>query len=480
MDGMNFSDGWRDSRSGARYDREDPAHTATVVASFPESDAEDVDHAVRAVADAPTTWGRLGAHERRGVLDRAAGLLRERASAIGDDLSAEEGKPVAEARGEVLRAADVFAYVASSADRECGQVFGSQRPGVTLMTQQRPLGVVAAITPFNFPAFVSSGKIAAALMAGDGVVWKPSPLTPMTGAHVVTALLDAGLPNDVLAYLTGTSAGLGEYLVSHPGIDAVTFTGSSRVGALVEVAAARGAKRAQVEKGGNNPLVAAADADVERVVTAVLEGAFGGTGQKCTATGRLVVARALHDDVVDALRAGALDVVVGPGSDPDTRMGPIVSLPAQQSYERSLAAAEAAGADVFRGGRLPDDPSGGYFVRPAIVTGVDPGDDIARDEVFGPCVTVLPFDDFEDAITIANGTPYGLSAALFSDSLHTTEAFLASVRAGTLAVNVPTTGVEAHVPFGGLKDSGSGPREWGPDALSFYSAESTVAVAAGR
>lgn len=475
MNGRNFVGDWVTAKSGRTFDRENPADITEIVATFPESNGEDVDVAAQVAVRASSTWRMTTPHERKVVLECTATLLRERSDAIGDALVAEEGKTVAEGRGEVLRAADVFAYFASLASAEQGRLFGSSTSRARLETRRRPLGVVAAITPFNFPAFVSSFKIAGALMAGNSVIWKPSPMTPMTGALIVQALLDAKLPPGAIGYLTGTSAELGEALVAHPDIDAVSFTGSTHVGRLVEVAAARHEKRCQVEKGGNNPLIVTADADLEAAAKAVIEGAFGGTGQKCTATSRLIVDRRISDELIDAICDRARDLAIGRGDDPTVFMGPLVSNGAQRSYREAIDKAAREGATIVSGGYAKGDLSHGYFVEPTIVRDVDSKSPLVCDEVFGPMVVVLPYHEIDEAIRLANATPFGLSAGIYSRAIAAVEMFNNRVEAGMLNVNLPTTGVEPHVPFGGLKASGSGPKELGQDALTFYSKEITIA-----
>lgn len=476
MDGCNFIDGWVGAESKLTFQRENPAAASTIVATFPESDRRDVDAAVRAVTSSRSGWGAMSLHERKPILDKAAALLVERAESIGRALVAEEGKTLAEAVGEVHRAAEVFTYFASFATSQQGQVFGSARRGVRLETRHRPLGIVAAITPFNFPAFVSSFKIAGALMAGNAVVWKPSPLTPMTGAHLVTALLDAGLPPNAIAYLNGGSAELGEALVEHPEIAAVSFTGSTQVGHLVELAAVRHGKRFQVEKGGSNPLIVTEDADLDAAADAIIDGAFGGSGQKCTATSRLIVSRRIADALVDAVCDRARSLVIGRGDEAQTFMGPLVSAPARAAFEQAVDRAEAEGATIVRGGQPSVDLAQGHFVQPSVIREAGPGAAIFRDEVFGPTVAVVAYDSLEEAFSLANATSFGLSAGIYTRSLATAAAFGDQVVAGVLNVNLPTTGLEPQVPFGGLKSSGSGPKELGPTALTFFSTETVIAT----
>jgi aldehyde dehydrogenase (NAD+) len=362
--------------------------------------------------------------------------------------------------------------MASLGKRPTGSTFASSQDGAELSTVNRPLGVVAAITPFNFPAFVAAFKVAAGLMAGDAVIWKPSPLTPLTGIGIVQALLDAGLPESVLGYLTGVRAELGERLVAHPDVAAVSFTGSTAVGRQVEMAAARLGKPCQAEKGGHNPLIVFSDADLERAASAVL---------KCTSTAKVLVEASVADELTAMVVELASRVVTGPPDREGTTMGPLVSAGARDRVRAAIDRAVADGAKIAIGGGAPAGEAfaHGHYLEPTVLTGITPGMAIATEEVFGPTVAIVPVESREKALELANDSGYGLSAGIFTGSLAWARRFTSSVRAGTLNVNLPTTGVEPHAPFGGLKDSGSGPRELGPEALDFYTEQSTVALFPG-
>ncbi|MGV9798103.1 aldehyde dehydrogenase family protein [Mycobacterium sp. NPDC003449] len=481
-DFFNHTGGWRPAASGATFQRLCPADIRTAVGDFADSAPEDVDRAVDIARSAQPEWGRRSPIERGAVLAASADLLRDRAEAIGADLSREVGKPRPEAIGEVRRAADVFDHVASLGRRPTGYTFASSAAGAELSTVSRPLGVVAAITPFNFPAFVAAFKIAAGLMAGNAVIWKPSPLTPLTGVGVVQALLDAGLPEGVLGYLTGVQAELGERLVAHPGVDAISFTGSTAIGRQVEVAAAHHGKPCQAEKGGHNPLVVFADADLERAAVAIVDGAFGGTGQKCTSTAKVLVEASVADELTEMVVQRASRVVTGPPDADGTTMGPLVSADARDRVRAAITRAVADGAEIAIGGGVPagDAVANGHYLEPTVLTGVTPGMAIATEEVFGPTVAIVAVESRSEALDLANGTEYGLSAGIYTHSPAWIRRFTTTVRAGMLNINLPTTGVEPHAPFGGLKDSGSGPRELGPEALAFYTEQSTVALYPGE
>lgn len=472
----NYVGEWTAAASGATFQRHCPSEPGSVVGEFADSATADVDRAVEVAAGAQPEWGRRSLLARGAVLAATADLLRVRYGDIGRELATEEGKPLAEGAGEVRRAADVFDYVAGVASRPTGEIFAAPAPDVSVSTTSRPLGVVAAITPFNFPAFVSSFKVAAGLLAGNAVVWKPSPLTPLTGIRMVEALLEAGLPSGVLNYLTGPRAELGERLVTHPGVFAVSFTGSTTVGRTVEIEAARHGKRCQAEKGGHNPLAVLSDADLERAADAVVYGAFGGTGQKCTSTAKVLVEESVADELTTLVEERARRLVIGHSLDEDTQVGPMVSASARDQVADAVSRAVRDGAKMLVGGDLPDGLGDGHFFAPTVLADVTAEMAIATEEVFGPTVAIVRVPDRETALKLANGTEFGLSASVFTRSLEWERRFVNEVRAGLMNVNLPTTGVEPHAPFGGVKESGSGPRELGPKALDFYLENSTVAV----
>lgn len=474
----NHAGGWVDATGGGTYERENPSDTRRTVGTFADSGPEDVALAARAGAAAQPEWAARSGVDRGRVLARAAALLWERSQSIGRELSAEAGKPPAEAAGEVERAADVLDYFAALGRQRVGSSYESARPGVELRTLRSPRGVVGVITPFNFPAFVSSFKVGAGLMAGNAVVWKPSPATPLTGLRIVEAFLDAGLPAGLLSYVTGTSAALGAAVVGDRTIAAVSFTGSTAVGRAVEAAAVARGIPAQVEMGGHNALVVLADADLDRAAAAVVDGAFGGAGQKCTATGRVFVQAAVAEELTVRVLELTGRLRVGPADGPDVQIGPLISRQALEAVVTAVDTAVGGGAEVLCGGeRLTDEPcEHGYFVAPTVLVGVRPDMPIADEEVFGPMVTLTEVADLDKAVARVNDSEFGLSAGIFTTSLAASETFARLAEAGALNVNLPTTGVEPHVPFGGIKASGSGPKELGQGALDFYTNQKTVAV----
>ncbi|KAA0114666.1 aldehyde dehydrogenase [Mycolicibacterium sp. P9-22] len=475
---LNYVGSWSGSAEGRTYRREVPSATAELVGVFAESTPSDIEHAVELATAAQPDWARRTAIARADVLSTAADLIRQRAAEIGRALSWEEGKPLREAVAEVHRGAAALAYCANYAYQSTGVTFASATPGVVKHQRLAPLGVVSIITPYNFPAFVALCKTGAALMAGNTILWKPSPLTPLTGIHLVRAFVDAGLPAGVLSYLTGTSTELGQGLVTHPGIDAVSFTGSTQVGKKIAASAVAHDKRAQAEMGGQNPALVFSDADLDHAAACIVDGAFGGTGQRCTSTARVLVERDVADELTAQIVQRAQELRIGRSLDEHTQIGPMVSEPARAKVAAAVEVARHEGAKVLTGG---DTPFGGlfedgYYYPPTVLSTVTTDMTIAREEVFGPTLAIIEVADRDEAIALANATEYGLSASVHTRSLKWAERFAHGVTAGSLNVNLPTSGIEAHVAFGGLKDSGSGPPELGPDAMRFFSNQVTVST----
>ncbi|HEY3749290.1 MAG TPA: aldehyde dehydrogenase family protein [Pseudonocardiaceae bacterium] len=467
---------WRSAVSAATYDRHNPASTDDSIGRFAESGLADVDEAVKAAATAQPEWQRRGAIARGQVLAEFARRMRAHADDLATCLTREEGKPLAEAKGEVLRSADVFDYFAAEASRPVGMTLASYRPNVRIQTAHYPVGVVAIITPFNFPTFIPALKLGPALLAGNSVIWKPAPATPATGMMVTELLRGSGVPDGVIGYLTGTTAELGAGLVDHPGVDAISFTGSTAVGLAIGTAAARRHARVQQEMGGKNAMVVLADCDLDRAVRMAAESAFGGSGQKCTAAGRILVERKVLADFAAGLTEAAGRLRVGNGLDAGVDLGPVVDA---APVRRIGAAVEDA---IRQGAKVAYDPArepawdGGHFVGPTVVTDVAPGMRLFDDETFGPVAVVTAVDDIDEAIAMATSS-YGLTSAIHTSRLSAVYRFAERVPVGVVNVNQPTTGVEPHAPFGGVLLSGSPHRELGPAALDFYTRGQTQVIA---
>jgi acyl-CoA reductase-like NAD-dependent aldehyde dehydrogenase len=455
------------------------APTEQVAVTF-QADAALAQQAVDAAADAATRWRATSAPARGGVLRKAAELLDERVPVIARDLSREEGKTVAESTREVQLAANIFRYYAAQTLDADGETYPSHDAEMLLYTRREPVGVVAAITPWNFPMSLPSWKLAPALAYGNAVVWKPAELVPLVSVHLTRALVDAGLPPGVLNLVLGKGSTVGNVLVTSPTVDAVTFTGSTQIGRALQLRATESYKKLQLELGGKNPAVVLADADLDRAAEQISVGAFGAAGQKCTATSRVVVERAVADALVKRLAELAGSWRLGDPLDPATTMGPVASADQLATVLRYVDIARSEGLEPVAGGRRADGPlAAGYFVAPTVFTDVEPSATVARDEIFGPVVAVIPVENYEEAVEVANDTPYGLSASVFTNDLSRALHFARESRTGVVRINQSTSGQEYHVPFGGMKDSGTGERELGKAARAFYTESKTVYVGAG-
>jgi aldehyde dehydrogenase (NAD+) len=463
---------WGPSRSGRTYEKRNPARPSELVGELPASSEEDVEAAVEAAGAAFPDWSRRPIAQRAAVLSKAADLIDERVEKIASDMTREMGKPLREARMEAARAGAIFRFFAGEAWRPKGELYEQSASGQALFTIRRPLGVVALITPWNFPAAIPAWKSAPALVYGNTVVLKLAQDAPLTGLHLAAALDDAGLPGGVLNVVIGRGSEVGTPLVRHPQIKAISFTGSVAVGHQVRDEATRLGKRVQLELGGHNPLVVMADADLGKAAEAAYAGAFWSAGQKCTATRRIFVQEPVYEEfrrlLLDRIERGK----VGDPSDPETEVGPIVN---EKQLSEVLAAVEQGrdeGGTLLAGGeRLDDD---GYLMAPTLFEDVRDDAMLSCEEVFGPVTSLYRFATLDEALARANAVEFGLSASIFTTSLEATQRFVAEAQAGILHVNQQTAGADVHVPFGGIKGSGYGPHEQGGAALEFYTEVVTV------
>jgi aldehyde dehydrogenase (NAD+) len=449
-----------------------PAKPSEIVGRFASSNEADVDAAVAAAHAAQTAWGRTSAPARGSVLAAAARALQARVEQVAQAMTREMGKPIREARGEVARAVQILDYFAGEGHRPTGELYEQSASASPVFTSRRPVGVVGLITPWNFPAAIPVWKLAPALAYGNAVVLKLAVDAPGTGLHIAECFAEAGLPAGVLNVLTGSGSTVGAALVRDDRVDAISFTGSVAVGSEVRaVATARGA-RVQLELGGQNPLIVAADAHLDAAVEAAYAGAFWSAGQKCTATRRIYVESAVYHDFRERLLRRIAAGRVGDPTDPATEVGPLVN---ERQLEDVLAAIERGldeGGSVLVGGeRLGHD---GYFVAPTVFEDVDDDSFLSCEEVFGPVTTLYRYSGLEDAIERANAVRFGLSASLYTQSVANAQQFMRELRAGILHVNSQTAGAEVHVPFGGTKASGFGPHEQGRAAIEFYTDVVTV------
>ncbi|MFI6367714.1 aldehyde dehydrogenase family protein [Nocardia sp. NPDC050630] len=452
-----------------------PSDHDDVVGEFTRASADQAEQAVAAAAAAQPGWAALPGARRGAVLDRAGDEIAARAEELADTLAREEGKTLSEALAEVRRASQIFKFHAGEAVRNPGEFLPSVRPGVEILVGREPVGVVTVITPWNFPIAIPAWKIAPALAHGNAVVFKPADLVPASAWHLVDILSRAGVPSGVLNLVMGQGREIGDILTGDPRVNAVSFTGSTAVGEHVRASAQAHGARVQLEMGGKNPLVILADADIDAAVAGALDGAFGSTGQRCTASSRLIVDETIHDRFVDRLREAMAGLIVGDARHADTTMGPVVDEAQLAQDQHYLSVATSEGATLV-GGELLDRPTNGNFMAPALLLDTDNAHTINREEVFGPVASVIRVDGLEEAIAVANDTDFGLTAGIYTASLAASTRFRRASTAGMVMVNLPTAGVDYHVPFGGRGGSSFGPREQGRDARDFYTLTKTCYV----
>ncbi|MFL6179751.1 MAG: aldehyde dehydrogenase family protein, partial [Actinomycetes bacterium] len=455
-----------------------PSDVSDVVGDFAHATVADAEAAVLAAKEALPRWAFATPQERSEVLDRAGDEVVRRADELGDLLAREEGKTLSEARGEVVRAGQVLKFHGGQALRNTGEVVDSVRPGIEVAITREPLGVVSVITPWNFPIAIPAWKIAPALAYGNTVVFKPAELVPGSAWELVDILHRAGLPNGVLNLVMGSGREIGGVLSDNADVDGISFTGSVATGEQILAASSPHRTRVQLEMGGKNPLVVLDDADLATAVDVALQGAFGSTGQRCTASSRLIVTRRIHDRFVaaltDAMQAWKVDDARGDG----TQMGPVVDASQLGQDEHYLNVARDEGGQVIGGERL-ERGKDGHYLAPALVVGTKNSMTVNREEVFGPVASVIEVADYEEALSVANDTEFGLSSGIVTTSLAAASHFRRHSGAGMVMVNVPTAGVDYHVPFGGRRASSYGPREQGSYAREFYTVVKTSYTAAG-
>ena len=474
----NFIGGkWCDSRGGRVKDF-NPADVDDVVAEAPSSTAAEAAEACEAAARAFEKWRRTPAPVRGQILFKVQRRMEERRQELAEALTREEGKTIGESRGEIQRAINVVEFFAGEARRITGETIPSELPNNFCYTIKQPVGPVAIITPWNFPVAIPIWKMAPALVSGNTVVFKPASLTPLTAALIVEIFDECGLPPGVLNLVYGGGREVGDTIVRHPAILAVSFTGSNDVGVgLYGAAAARGIK-CQCEMGGKNPIVVLGDADLDLAVESTVQGAFGSTGQRCTATSRAVVVQNVANEFVERLAARTESLVVGNGLNPATNVGPSVDERQLETVLSYVEAGQHEGARLVRGGeRIRDDGRDrGYFVSPAIFDHVDANMRIAQEEIFGPVLSLIRVPDNDSALSVANNVRFGLSASVYTNDVAAMFKFVDRLDAGILHVNSPTVGGEAHIPFGGMKATGVGLREMGRVAIDFYTELKVVYV----
>jgi acyl-CoA reductase-like NAD-dependent aldehyde dehydrogenase len=463
---------WRDgTRTVADVN---PARPSETVAEASFADVRLAEEAVEAARAAFAKWRATPPPARGDVLRKAADLLESRAEAVGRDLTREEGKTLAEGIGETKRAVAILRYYAGQTLEPDGDTYPSHSPSTLLYARREPVGVVAAITPWNFPIAIPAWKIAPALAYGNAVVWKPAELVPLTAVHLLQALVEAGLPAGVLNLVIGKGSEVGDVLATHEAVDAITFTGSNPVGRAIQRKATERGKKVQLEMGGKNPAVVLADADLAHAAEHVARGAFLSAGQKCTATSRVIVERAALAELSERLVSLARGWKLGDPLEADTKVGPVVSADQLKTVTGYVQVGTSEGARVLAGGGRAEDLGDGYYVRPTVLTDVDPGSRVAREEIFGPVAALIPAASYSEAVALANDTPFGLSASLFTNDLGKALRFAQDIRAGVVKINQESAGIEFQAPFGGMQESSSGSREQGKAAREFFTQWKTV------
>lgn len=446
-----------------------PSDLGDVVGHAESADAAATRAAIEAAVGAQEHWENVPVAQRIAILDRIGSTILDRTDELAELLAREEGKLLAEARGEVTRAGQTFRYQAQELLHPQGELFHSTRPGVEAEVRHRPLGAVGIITPWNYPIAIPAWKIAPALAYGNTVVFKPAELVPASAYRLTEIIHQAGVPADAFNLVLGEGGVVGEALISSPDLHGISFTGSVETGAHVaRQCLAHGNKRFQLEMGGKNPLVVTAAADLDVAVRSAIDGAFFSTGQRCTASSRIIVHQDRYQEFTERLVAATEALRVGPALDPTSQVGPVVDAAQLQRDLDYIEIGTSEGAEVAAGGVLATDAGPGHYLRPTVFTGVTPGMRIAREEIFGPITAVLSAADLDEAIALANDTSFGLSAGIVTTSLREATEFKRRVRAGMISVNLPTAGTELHLPFGGVRGSNHGPREAGRAARDFY------------
>jgi len=472
----NLIDG-RQLDSTERTKDVNPSNLSDVVGEFARASSSEAEQAIASARTAFKKWSRTNPQERFDILDRAGSEILARKDELGRLLSREGGKPLADATGEAGRAGAIFKFFAGEALRPGGEKIESTRPGIEVEITREPIGVVAAITPWNFPLAIPAWKIAAALSCGNCVVFKPAELAPASPWTLADIIQRAGLAPGVLNLVMGPGSKIGPALASSPDVDAVTFTGSQDVGPSVAAAAVKTGARVQLEMGGKNPLIVLDDADLATAVSVAINGAFFQSGQRCTASSRLIVTEGIHDRFVEAMIARMKTLVVDDALKAGTEIGPVVD---QRQLDKNLEYVEIGkkeGARLAEGGGRLKRATDGYYMAPALFTDSAAEMRINTDEIFGPVASVIRVKNYEEALAMANATPFGLSAGIVTTSLKYASHFKRNSESGLVMVNLPTAGLDYHVPFGGRKKSSYGPREQGTYAKEFYTIVKTAYIA---
>ena len=475
----NFIDGeWLEASTGETFENRNPADTRDLVGIFQKSGKADVDNAIDAAKRAFAKWRLVPAPKRAEIVFRAGEMMLERKEEYARDMTREMGKILKETRGDVQEAIDTAYYMAGEGRRMFGPTTPSELPNKFAMAVRQPVGVCAMITPWNFPMAIPSWKLLPAIVCGNTCVIKPAQDTPLSTYNLVRSLTDAGVPKGVINIVSGFGSKIGAPLMEHPEVRAISLTGSTDVGRIVGVAAAKNFKHCSLELGGKNPMIVLDDANLDLAIDGGLWGGFGTTGQRCTATSRIIVQKGIYSEFVEHYVSRAKALKVGNGLDESVEMGPAVNEAQLKTDLSYVDIGKSEGAKLKCGGNRLDkrDYQYGWFLEPTVFVDVDPKMRIAQEEIFGPVVSIIPCDNLEHAIEIANNIEYGLSSALYTKDVNKAFVAMRDLHAGITYINAPTIGAEVHLPFGGVKATGNGHREGGFGAIDFYTEWKSIYV----
>lgn len=467
---LNYIGGqWVPAKSGKTFESKNPADPSDVVGRFPESGLDEVNAAVAAAKKAFETWRLYPAPKRGEILFKAGQILIDRKEALAREMTREMGKVLAEARGDVQEVIDMTFYAAGEGRRMFGETTPSELQNKFAMSVRVPLGVVGLITPWNFPMAIPSWKLMPALICGNTCVLKPASDTPLLSHRLVEILEEAGLPKGVVNVVYGSGRAVGEPLMAHKDVTLISFTGSTDIGRRVNEACAPTFKRVSLEMGGKNAIVIMDDANLDLAVDGVVWGAFGTSGQRCTAASRVIVHKAVHAKVREKLVARIQQLKLGYGLNPDVQIGPVVNESAMNKILEYIEIGKKEGATLLTGGERDTQAGSGWFIKPTLFDNVTPTMRIAQEEIFGPVTAMIPVNSFEEALQVANGTQFGLSLAMYTKDVNNAFRAMRDLESGLVYVNAPTIGAEVHLPFGGTKDTGNGHRDAGLTALDVFS-----------
>lgn len=476
---LNYINGqWLPALIRETSERRNPANSTEVVATFPLSTSTDVNAAVEAARKAYSSWRLVPAPERAEYIQRVGQILSKRKEELATLMTREMGKPISEARGDVQEGIDCAFYYAGEGRRLFGQTTPSELSNKFAMTMRMPVGVCALITPWNFPVAIPCWKSLPALVCGNTIILKPAKDTPGCATLLIEVFHQAGFPPGVVNLVHGIGPEVGQDLVEHPDVDLVSFTGSSIIGSQVGEVCGRTHKRVCLELGGKNAQIVLEDANLELALEGALWGAFGTTGQRCTATSRLILHRDIKTEFTEKLLEKTAKLRLGPGIEPNTDVGPLISSTQREKVKKYIDIAREEGVKILIGGDKPKDPAlkGGFFFEPTILDQVTPQMRVAQEEIFGPVVSLIEVSSFEEAIAVLNDTLYGLSSSIYTQDINRAFQAMRDIQAGITYINGPTIGAEVHLPFGGVKQTGNGHREAGTTALDVFSEWKTVYV----